>query len=75
MIMFSQGLDNDVIDRGDGRVAPALLLDASPANLGAPAGMLVEPPLAYLNHQIPTLREIELWLCKWKNPLPLYLRS
>lgn len=56
MVMFPEGLDNDVINSGDGGVAAVLLLDASPPHLGSPAGVLVEAPLPNLYHEISPLR-------------------
>lgn len=73
MVMFSQGLDDDVIDRGNGRIAATLLLDTSPADFRPPAGVLVETPLTYLDDQVPALGEVELWLWKEEYLLVMYL--
>lgn len=65
MIVLPKGLDNDIIDSSDSSITSALLLDASPAYLGSPTGVLVEPPTADLDHQVPALGEIELRF--WKG--------
>ena len=56
MIMFAKSLDDDIVLSGNGCSTAVLLLDASPANLGAPTRMFVEPPLTYLYNEVPALR-------------------
>lgn len=53
--MFPKSFNNNIVHGGDGSSASAFLFDASPANLGAPAGMLVESPLSDLDYKIPAL--------------------
>lgn len=61
--MFPQGLGDDVLYSGDGGIAPTFLFNASPAHLGAPRGVLVKPPLPYLDNQVSPLRQAKFGFC------------
>lgn len=69
--MSAQGLNNHIIDGCDSGSAPCLLLDAGPASLGAPGGVLVEAPVSDLHDRVSALGQSELWLWKgnWQSEI------